>query len=299
MKTLTTRFALALFAALSFVLAACAQEPVGYEVPLPPSAQFDQLVAPIALYPDALVAQVLAASTFPDQIHQAASWMRQNPGLKGTELAEAVNAQAWDPSVKALTQFPSVLNNMDQNVSWTSALGTAYASQPTAVMDTVQVMRRRAQAAGHLRTTSQQTVVTQGDTVVIQPANPAVVYVPAYDPWLVYGAPLGAYPGWVGVPGIYYAGPGLYWGIGFEVGLFAGYGWGWHHWGFDWHRHALMHDHAVWVSHGPAFVHRGPGPEFRGAPRLGGFEHGWTAPERSWHGGESREGGGFRGGERR
>jgi hypothetical protein len=291
MKTTIYRFAFALCAALCVALPARAQEPGAY----------DQLVAPIALYPDALVAQVLAASTSPAQVAEAASWMRQNAALKGTELAEGVNAQPWDPSVKALTQFPSVLNNMEQNASWTSALGQAYASQPAAVMDAVQVMRRRAQATGHLSSSSQQIVTTQGDTIVIQPANPSVVYVPAYDPWLVYGAPLYPYPDWVAVPGIYYAGPGLYWGLGFEVGLFAGYGWGWHHWSFDWHRHALLHDQAAWVAHTPAFAQRAPAPEFRGAPpRPGGFEHRWTAPARPWHGGEFREGGGgFRGAERR
>jgi uncharacterized membrane protein YgcG len=274
MKTITRRFAFALCAALSLAIAACAQNPAAYDsgesyetpaaqaAPLP-SLELEQLVAPIALYPDALVAQVLAAATYPDEIADAASWMQQNPGLKGQQLADAVNIQSWDPSVKALAQFPSVLTNMNQNLSWTSALGEAYMNQPGQVMDTVQVLRRRAQAAGHLGSSSQQTVTTQGQTIVIQPANPAVVYVPAYDPWLVYGIPVSAYPGWVDLPGLYYAGPGIYWGLGFDVGLFAGFGWGWHHWGFDWRHRALIHDHAPWHSQGRAFGHfGGHGPPF-------------------------------------
>ena len=175
MKMLTYRFAVAVCAAFVVAGAACAQEPVAYEVPPPPGAQLDQLVAPIALYPDALVAQILAASTYPDEIRDAASWMRQNAGLPRQELAQAVDQRAWDPSVKALTQFPAVLNNMEQNFSWTSALGEAYRSEPGTVMDAVQVMRRRAEAAGQLRSTPQQTVATDGGTITIQPANPSVV----------------------------------------------------------------------------------------------------------------------------
>ena len=163
--------------------------------------QLQQLVAPIALYPDALVAQVLAASTYPTEVVEAQRWMQQHSDLKGQALAQAVDQQPWDPSVRALTQFPSVLANMDKNLSWTSALGDAYVSQPQDVLNAVQTMRKRAQQAGNLRSTAQQTVTTQGQTVIIQPASPDVVYVPAYDPWLVYGLPIVAYPGWVAVPG--------------------------------------------------------------------------------------------------
>jgi hypothetical protein len=276
---MTYRFAFALCTSLLLTATACAQEAVAYDSggyfdataaqAALPAEQLDQLVAPVALYPDALLAQVLAASTYPDEIADAAGWMRQNSSLKGSQLAEAVDAQPWDPSVKALTQFPSVLANMDQNRSWTSALGEAYMSEPAAVMQQVQVLRQRAQAAGTLRSTSQQSVATQDGTIVIEPANPAVVYVPAYDPWLVYGTPIWAYPGWVAVPGVYYAGPGIYWGPGFDVGLFATFGWGWHHWGFDWRHRALLHDHAPWFSHGRPLAHFSR----PGAP----FEHG-SAP---------------------
>jgi hypothetical protein len=149
----------------------------------------DQIVAPIALYPDALVAQILAASTYPTEVAEADQWMQQHSALTGEELAKAVDQQSWDPSVKTLTQFPSVLANMDRNLSWTSALGNAYANQPQDVLNAVQVMRERAQQAGNLQSTSQETVTTEGQTIVIQPANPQVVYVPEYDPWLIYGDP--------------------------------------------------------------------------------------------------------------
>src|SRR5271156_5926044 len=158
--------------------------------------QLQQLVAPIALYPDSLVAQVLAASTFPAEIVEADRWVQANPDLKGDALAQAVDQQSWDPSVKALCAFPTVLGNMDKNISWTSSLGDAYYNQEQNVMDAIQVMRQKAQQAGNLKDTQQQTVQTQGSDIVIQPATPDVVYVPAYDPWLVYGYPVVAWPGW-------------------------------------------------------------------------------------------------------
>jgi uncharacterized membrane protein YgcG len=215
--------------------------------------QVQQLVAPIALYPDPLVAQILAASTYPTEIVEAWRWMRQS-GLKEVQLANAVDPQPWDPSVKALTQFPSVLDNMNKNLHWTSALGDAYVNQPEDVLNAVQVLRQRARAAGRLRSTSQQTVTTQGQTIAIETADPQVVYVPEYDPWFVYGAPLAAYPGWVEVPGIYYAGPDLYFGFG--VGLFAGFGWGWNDWGFDWHDRRMTYHHAPYFSHSRTFANR-------------------------------------------
>jgi len=159
--------------------------------------ELQQLVAPIALYPDELVAQILAASTYPTEIVQADRWVEQHPDLKGAPLAEAVDKQPWDASVKAVAQFPSVLGNMDKNLSWTSALGDAYVNQPQDVTAAVQVMRKRAQQAGNLKTTAQQTVSTERETIVIEPARPEVVYVPVYDPWVVYGPPLIAWPGCV------------------------------------------------------------------------------------------------------
>ena len=218
------------------------------------SEQLQQLVAPIALYPDALVAQVLAASTYPAQVVEADRWMQQHVTLKGDQLADAVNQQAWDPSVKALTQFPSVLTNMDKNISWTSSLGDAYINQQKDVLNAVQVMRQRAQNAGKLESTPQEKVTTQGSTIVIEPANPSVVYVPAYDPWLVYGAPIAAYPGWCPVPGIFFGGPVLSFGVGF--GIFPGFDWGWHSWGFDWRGRTVLYNHNTYVSRSTTFVHR-------------------------------------------
>ena len=205
--------------------------------------ELQQLVAPIALYPDALVAQILAASTYPTEIVEADRWMQSHSNLKGENLAGEVDKQSWDPSVKALTQFPSVLQNMDKNLSWTSSLGDAYANQQQDVMDAVQEMRQQAKKAGHLNSNEQEKVTTQGNAIEIEPAEPDVVYVPEYDPWLVYGYPIVAYPGWYPMPGIFFDGPGLYFGAGFGIGFFGGFGWGWNHWGWDWHGHRMMYDH--------------------------------------------------------
>jgi hypothetical protein len=219
--------------------------------------QLQQLVAPIALYPDSLVAQILAAATFPDQVVEADRWVQANPDLKGDSLAQAVDQQPWDPSVKALAAFPSVLGNMDKNLSWTSSLGDAYYNQQQEVMDAVQVMRQRAQETGNLKSTPQQTVQTQGSTIEIQPASPDVVYVPAYDPWLVYGYPIAAWPGWYPYPGIWFGGPYLSFGAGFGIGFFGGFGWGWGHWGFDWHNHYAVYNHNRYYSRSNTFYNRG------------------------------------------
>jgi hypothetical protein len=267
---------------------AAAQEPAypSDESPLqsapPTPGELQQLVAPIALYPDALVAQILAASTYPEQIVEADRWMQQHGGLKAQQLAEEVDKEAWDPSVKALTAFPSVLANMDKNLSWTSSLGDAYVNHEPDVMSAIQDMRRRAQAAGNLKTTSQTKVSQEGQTIVIEPTSPQVVYVPEYDPWVVYGAPVVAWPGWY--PGLFVAGPGIaFWG--FDVGFFGGFGWGFNHWGCDWGRHSVLFNHNVFVSRGRTFVNRNVFNRGRlGFGRPGEF-----------HGGEFH-GGGFRGG---
>jgi hypothetical protein len=249
--------------------------------PTPParlSAQeLRQLVAPIALYPDALVAQVLAASTYPTEIVEADRWMHDHSDLKGEKLADAVNKQTWDPSVKALTQFPSVLENMDKNLSWTSSLGDAYVNQQQDVTDAVQAMRQQARKAGHLSSNEQQKITTQGNTVIIEPANPEVVYVPAYDPWLVYGAPIVAYPGWYPVPGIFFAGPEISFGLGFGIGFFGGFGWGWNHWGCDWHGHRVIYNHNTYISHSRTIVNRS---NFNHA----GSNHGNSSHGNAFHG---------------
>jgi hypothetical protein len=218
--------------------------------------QLDQLVAPIALYPDSLVAQVLAASTFPAEIVEADRWVQANPDLKGDDLAKAVDQQTWDPSVKALTAFPSVLANMDKNLSWASSLGDAYYNQQSDVMNAIQVMRQKAQQTGNLKDTPQQTVQTQGSDIVIQPAQPDVVYVPAYDPWTVYGYPVAPWPFWYNYPGIWFGGPYLSFGVGFGIGFYGGYGWGWHNWGTNWGGRTVVYNHNTYVSHSNTFYNR-------------------------------------------
>ena len=158
-------------------------------VPLDAS-QLQALVAPIALYPDALVAQILSAATFPDQVAVADYWLQENKNLTGKDLMKDVNQQSWDPSVKALTQFPSVLDNMSKNLTWTSSLGEAYHNQQADVMSAIQTLRAKAEAAGNLKSTAQITVVQQApQTIVIESANPQVVYVPEYNPAVIYGTP--------------------------------------------------------------------------------------------------------------
>jgi uncharacterized membrane protein YgcG len=240
--------------------------------------ELNQLVAPIALYPDSLVAQILAATTFPAQVVEADRWLQDNPNLKGDALAQAVDQQPWDPSVKALTGFPSVLANMDKNLSWTSSLGDAYYNQQAAVMDAIQTMRQRAQTAGNLKTTTQQNVTTQGSTIVIQPADPQVVYVPAYNPWLIYGDPILAWPGWYPYPGIWFGGPSLFWGVGFGIGWYGGYGWGWNHWGSNWGNHTVVYNNNRYYSNSSTFYNRNT------YYRNGGYAHA-TSAYNNYHGG--------------
>jgi hypothetical protein len=236
-----------------------------------------QLVAPIALYPDALIAQILAASTYPTEIVEANRWLQQHSNLTGDNLAKEVDKQDWDPSVKALTPFPSVLANLDTNLSWTSALGDAYYNQEQDVLDAVQVLRTRAKDAGNLQSTSQETVTNQGPTIIIQPADPDVCYLPVYDPWLAYGAPIGIYPGYIYDSLI--AGPYISFGLGIGIGggFWGGFGWGWHSWGFDWRRHNVIFNHNTYVSNSRVFSHRfdGGGGNFgRGDGRSSFQNHG-------------------------
>ena len=230
-----------------------AAEPLPAPLPQQSTQELEQLVAPIALYPDPLVAQILAGATHPTEIVEADRWLQQSPDLKGEALATAVDAQSWDPSVKALTQFPGLLGMMDKNLSWTSSLGEAYVNGQQNVLDAVQVMRQRAQQTGNLKSSEQESVSTDGSSIVIEPADPQVVYVPEYDPWVVYGDPLAYYPGWIGVPGFYYDGPGIWFGLGIGIGLYGSFGWGWHSWGADWHRHGLIHGDHPYVPHSREF----------------------------------------------
>lgn len=196
-----------------------------------PPEQLDSLVAPIALYPDPLLAQVLAASTYPLEIVQLQQWMDQNKGLTGKALTDAVMQQNWDPSVQAMAALPDVVKVLSGNIRWTTDLGNAFLAQQNDVMNAVQRMRLKAQGKGQLNTTQQQTVETkavEGKTVVvIEPSSPDVVYVPSYDPMVVYGAP--AYP----YPPVYYPGYVAGAAISFGVGLAIGAAWGSNNWGWN------------------------------------------------------------------
>jgi hypothetical protein len=271
-----------------------AQDPVqaaqGQQYPQQTPEQLQQLVAPIALYPDSLVAQILAASTFPEQVVEADQWVQAHPDLKGDALAQAVDQQPWDPSVKALTAFPSVLGNMDKNLSWTSSVGDAYYNQEQDVMDAVQAMRQRAQAARNLQTTEQQTVTSEDSTITIEPANPEVVYVPEYDPWVVYGGPIEAWPGWYEYPGIWYGGLYPSYGVGFGIGSYGGYGWGWRHWGSDWHHRSITYNHDRYYSRSRTFYDRNN--YYRGGEARGEFsrDHGRFSGDRGGDRARSNEG---------
>jgi len=204
------------------------------------AAQLDQLTAPIALYPDPLLGQILAAATYPLEIVEAARWLEDpaHTALKGNELAAALEPLPWDQSVKSLVPFPDVLKNLNSDLEWTEQLGDAFLAQQADVMDSVQRLRQRAAAGGRLRSTPQQIVTNQDNEIAIEPANPEVVYVPYYVPAEVFAPwPWPEYEPyyWVAPPGIIY-GAGLIWfGIGFPI--VEPY-WGW--WGWNWPRHGFV-----------------------------------------------------------
>jgi hypothetical protein len=226
--------------------------------------QIQPLVAPIALYPDQLVAQILSGATFPNQIAVAENFLEQHQGLKGKDLVKEVNKESWDSSVKALTAFPSVLGNMAKNLSWTSSLGEAYHNQPAAVMEAVQTLRAQAKAAGHLKSTP-QIVVTEptAQTIVIQPANPAIVYVPEYNPAIIYGVPY-VVPGYTA--GDVAAAAVIGFGAGIAVGAMMDSAWGWSTWGCDWHGGVVVYNHSAF--YGNAAWH---GAYYHGGYHYGGY----------------------------
>ena len=252
---------------------------------VPTADQLSQLVAPIALFPDNLLAQVLAGSTYPDEITAAYQWIQANSKLKGTQLMQAADEQSWDDSVKGLTQFPDVLQQMATNLSWTSALGDAYFNIPQSVMNSVQVMRNRAYAAGNLKTNQQQNVTVQNQppatqapapapassgepqetvvepppqTIVIEPAQPDVVYVPTYNPTVVYGEPVPVYPGYS--TGDLVATSLISFGVGIAVGAAINgggcCGWGWNSWGCGWNNSAVIYNNNTYISRSNTFVNR-------------------------------------------
>jgi len=229
--------------------------------PLPPPdqalspQQLEDLVAPIALYPDPLLGQVMVAATYPLEVVQAYQWLQHNPGLTGSALTEAAQGQNWDPSVQALVLFPDVVKRLNDDVTWTTNLGNAFLAQQADVMDAVQRLRQKAQQAGKLNTTPQETVTTTntgGQPIVdIEPADPAVIYVPVYDPAWFWGPPLYyPYPSWYWPPrpvgGLFFNfGPGI------GIGLYFGGGWGgWGGWGW----HPGWGAHTVIVNN--TFIHR-------------------------------------------
>jgi hypothetical protein len=262
--------------------------PQGYpQQPPPPTfapAQLDNLVSRIALYPDPLLAQILAASTFPDQIQPAAGWAQQYAYLHGDQLANAIQQAnlPWDPSVQSLLPFPAVLDMMARDMNWTSQLGNAVLAQRPDVMDAVQRMRQSAYHYGYLRSGPQIRVVDDGGYVEVLPVDPGVIYVPTYNPYIVFAAPR---------PGFFIGGA-----IGFGPGFFIGASFGSWGWGgvFDWHAHAFLFNHAVW---GRTWYNRGfyvhnygnwAGGHWRGAVvnRGPAFNRGFAAPRGVYNGGQ-------------
>src|SRR5689334_25032745 len=197
-----------------------------------PPDQLDSLVAPIALYPDPMLAQTLAASTYPLEIMQLQQWLAKNSKLKDKELEEAVAKQPWDPSVQAMAALPDVVKRLAEDIQWTTDLGNAFLAQEKDVMDAVQRMRKKAQEKGNLKSNEQQKVeskVVENKTViVVEQADPQVVYVPSYNPVVVYGAPVYAYPSiYYPPPGYYAAGMAVSFGVGVAMGAMWSGGWGW------------------------------------------------------------------------
>lgn len=232
-----------------------AYPPQGYGQALTPAqplsaSQLEQLVAPIALYPDALVAQVLAASTYPSQVADADQWRQAQRYNSPDQIASGADAQNWDPSVKALTAFPQVLAQMDRNLQWTSDLGNAYYNQPQDVVEAVQVMRRRAQAAGTLQSTPQQAVYYDQGNIQLTPVNPQVVYVPTYNPWTVYGGQVSPYPGFslLGAVESFFGSSPISYGLGIAMSAFSHTPWGWLAWGLNWLAESVLFNQSDYYS---------------------------------------------------
>jgi hypothetical protein len=238
----------------------------------PTPAQLDQLLAPIALYPDALLAQITTASTSPQQILDVANWLQANAGLEGAALTDAAAKQGFDPAFIALVNFPQVMDMMAQNIDDYAAIGEAFMADQAAVAASVQRLRARAFAAGALRTNSQQTVVVQhpaGQTIyVIQPASPQVVYVPQYNPTAVYVAPSS---GAVATAAL------ISFGVGITIGALVASNqpWGWSGWGWNWRSRSAYYNHTAWVGwrnpYRPPQVWYRPRPVlYTGRPGYGG-----------------------------
>ncbi len=226
------------------------------------SNQLDNLVAPIALYPDPLLGQMLVASTYPLEVVEANQWLQKNRNLKGQALIDSAKQQPWDPSVQALVAVPDALAKLNQDIQWTTDLGNTFLAQQADVMSAVQRMRTRAQADGHLSSTPQQTVSAEEQdgrqVIVIEPANPEVIYVPTYDPFYIWGPPVYGY-----YPALYYPTFGFGFGIGFDLGYcFGGWG-GWGSWGWSpyWYGHTVFVNNYFFRHYG---FHDRFGGGFRG-----------------------------------
>lgn len=249
MTTLTRLFYTSLIAVLLAIPQAFAQDDEADFT----QAELDQMLAPIALYPDVLLSQILMASTYPLEIVEATRWSRNNPDLEGEAAVDAVADMDWDPSVKALVAFPQLLDRMYEDLDWTTSLGDAFLYQEAQVMDSIQGLRQRAQAAGNLESTDNIQVIREKETIIIEPARTQVVYVPYYNPRVIYGGwwwP--AYPPvyWGPPPGYHvsYVSSGFYWGSGIHVSL------GFFFSSFDWHRRHVVVVHHHHYHHRPHFV---------------------------------------------
>jgi hypothetical protein len=236
--------------------------------PLSPD-QLEQLVAPIALYPDTLVAQILAAATYPAQVVGADHWLQAQGYASPDQIAYAANAEPWDPSVKALTAFPQVLALLDHDLQWTTDLGNAYYNQPQDVLQTVQVLRERAQSAGTLQNTPQETVSDNQGYIQLAPTNPDVVYVPAYNPWDVYGQPVQPYSGFslLGSLASFVGSAAVRFGPGIAMAAFNHTPFGWATWALNWLTQSVLFNQSNYVSHSTS-VARWNSPS-RGLPSHG------------------------------
>jgi len=245
----------------------------------------EQLLAPIALYPDSLLAQILAASTYPAQVAIADQWVQQMRAAgysSPDQIAAGANAQAnWDPSVKALTAFPDVLDLLNHDLEWTTNLGNAYYNQPQDVMQTVQVLRDRAEQAGNLQSTPQEEVQNDQGYIDLAPTDPQDVYVPTYNPWDVYGEPIAPYPGFsfVGALGDFFGGVPIQYGLSFALGAFDRMPFGWFAWGCDWRGNGLMFNHSGYYTHSRQVADWGLP---RGGPRAYGRGGSWGGRENSY-----------------
>ena len=189
--------------------------------------ELEQILAPIALHPDSLVTQILMAATYPLEVVQAERWIKQNASLKGEALTAALEKQQWDPSVKSLVNFPQVVTMMSEQLEWTQRVGDAFLADQKQVLDTIQSLRAKAQASGNLQTTNEQTIIVEEKIIKIEPANPQVVYVPTYNPTVVYGGwPYPAYPPYTYYPPGYVASSAMWFGAGMAMGAAWGYAWG-------------------------------------------------------------------------